>query len=67
MVRGPVEGNAIALRGHPEDYGAWAARTGAWSFDELPRGYPAVADHNAPGTQGVGPVPVNRVDGIRQS
>lgn len=106
--------NAIALRGHPQDYDGWAARTGsAWSFENLlphfraverdldfatpwhgthgpvpvrryrpeelhslqrafrdaclALGYPAVEDHNAPGTQGIGPVPVNRIDGIRQS
>ncbi|GAA3752908.1 choline dehydrogenase [Spinactinospora alkalitolerans] len=105
--------NAIALRGRPEDYDAWAARTGAWSFEELlpdfraverdldfatdwhgnqgpvpvrrhgphdlhalhrgfrdaclALGYPPVADHNAPGAHGIGPVPVNRLDGVRQS
>ncbi|UNO38458.1 GMC family oxidoreductase N-terminal domain-containing protein [Streptomyces sp. MST-110588] len=30
-------------------------------------GHPVVTDHNAPGACGVGPVPVNRVDGVRQS
>ncbi|WP_125532410.1 GMC family oxidoreductase [Streptomyces sp. WAC 06725] len=30
-------------------------------------GHPPVEDHNAPGARGVGPVPVNRVGGIRQS
>ncbi|MGW7279935.1 GMC family oxidoreductase [Streptomyces sp. NPDC054844] len=33
----------------------------------LALGYPAVEDHNAPGTRGIGPVPVNRIDGVRQS
>jgi choline dehydrogenase len=30
-------------------------------------GYPAVADHNAPGAVGAGPVPKNAHDGVRQS
>ncbi|MFH8345598.1 GMC family oxidoreductase [Streptomyces sp. NPDC018045] len=30
-------------------------------------GHPPVTDHNAPGARGVGPVPVNRVGGVRQS
>jgi choline dehydrogenase len=30
-------------------------------------GYASAADHNAPGAVGVGPFPVNTVDGIRQS
>lgn len=30
-------------------------------------GHPAVEDHNTPGTHGAGPVPVNRVGGIRHS
>ncbi|MEU2789629.1 GMC family oxidoreductase N-terminal domain-containing protein [Streptomyces sp. NPDC007100] len=30
-------------------------------------GHPPVTDHNAPGARGVGPVPVNRIDGVRQS
>ncbi|MEE1835545.1 GMC family oxidoreductase [Streptomyces sp. SP17KL33] len=120
LARGKLVGgssainDAIALRGHPQDYDSWAAQTGAaWSFaDLLPSlraiehdldfatpwhgthgpvpvrrpepdelnapqrafrdacvalGYPVVEDHNAPGATGIGPVPVNRVDGIRQS
>ncbi|MEV5887544.1 GMC family oxidoreductase N-terminal domain-containing protein [Streptomyces sp. NPDC052020] len=30
-------------------------------------GHPLIDDHNAPGAIGAGPVPVNRVDGVRQS
>lgn len=30
-------------------------------------GYPYVEDHNAPGAMGVGPLPVNVVNGVRQS
>jgi choline dehydrogenase len=30
-------------------------------------GFPDVADHNAPGASGVGPIPLNTVDGIRWS
>jgi choline dehydrogenase len=30
-------------------------------------GHPLVDDHNAPDAHGVGPVPMNRVDGVRQS
>lgn len=30
-------------------------------------GYPAVADHNAPGAHGVGPMPFNQLGGVRQS
>jgi choline dehydrogenase len=106
--------NAIALRGHPQDYDGWAARVEAgWSFEDLlpafraverdldfttpwhgthgpvpvrryrpdelsplqrafqdaclALGYPGVEDHNEPGTLGIGPVPVNRIDGVRQS
>ncbi|MFB1047521.1 GMC family oxidoreductase [Streptomyces chrestomyceticus] len=106
--------SAIALRGHPRDYDAWAAQgNDGWSFadllpslrrverdldagppwhgtdgpvpvrrygtDETNRwqrafhhactalGHPPVADHNAPGARGVGPVPVNRIGGVRQS
>ncbi|MEV5596730.1 GMC family oxidoreductase N-terminal domain-containing protein [Streptomyces sp. NPDC052496] len=106
--------SAIALRGHPRDYDAWAAQgNDGWSFgdflpslrrverdldtgppwhgtdgpvpvrrygaDETNRwqrafhdactalGHPPVTDHNAPGARGVGPVPVNRVGGVRQS
>ncbi|CAL9667735.1 Oxygen-dependent choline dehydrogenase [Streptomyces sp. enrichment culture] len=106
--------NAIALRGHPQDYDGWAAQTGAaWSFENLlphfravehdldfttpwhgthgpvavrryrpeelnplqrafrdacvALGHPVVEDHNAPGAHGIGPVPVNRIDGVRQS
>jgi choline dehydrogenase len=40
-----------------------------WAFIEAAAaaGYRRVADHNAPGAIGVGPVPMNRVNGIRQS
>jgi choline dehydrogenase len=31
------------------------------------RGFPAVDDHNAPSSWGAGPIPLNQVDGIRQS
>jgi choline dehydrogenase-like flavoprotein len=30
-------------------------------------GHPEVADHNAPGALGVGPIPLNMVDGVRQT
>jgi choline dehydrogenase len=30
-------------------------------------GYPLVEDHNAPGSIGAGPIPLNQVDGVRQS
>ncbi|WP_433260651.1 mycofactocin dehydrogenase MftG [Actinosynnema sp. CS-041913] len=30
-------------------------------------GHPRIADHNAPGAHGAGPVPLNRVDGVRES
>jgi choline dehydrogenase len=30
-------------------------------------GFPWVEDHNAPGAMGVGPLPVNSIDGVRQS
>jgi choline dehydrogenase len=30
-------------------------------------GYPAIADHNAPGAHGVGPMPFNQLGGVRQS
>ncbi|MDJ1135670.1 GMC family oxidoreductase [Streptomyces iconiensis] len=120
LTRGKLVGgssainSAIALRGQPADYDAWAAYGGdGWSFAEflpslrqverdmdradayhgtqgpvpvrrhgadelnahqrafeaacLAEGHPRVADHNAPGALGVGPVPVNRVDDVRQS
>jgi choline dehydrogenase len=31
------------------------------------QGHPRIADHNAPGAYGAGPVPMNRVDGVRES
>ena len=103
----------FAVRGHPADFNAWAARGNrGWSFDEvLPAfrrleadadfadqpwhgnagpmsinrygayrrsaihdatvealeglGFPGVADHNAPGAVGVGPMPMSTRDGRR--
>uniref|UniRef100_UPI0024576FF5 GMC family oxidoreductase n=1 Tax=Nocardia wallacei TaxID=480035 RepID=UPI0024576FF5 len=106
--------NAMALRGQPADYDAWAAQddpglafadllpffrsverdldfSGEWHGDRGPipisrpgadewtslqrafvaacaeAGYAAIDDHNAPGATGVGPMPFNQVDGVRQS
>ncbi|PAZ09518.1 hypothetical protein CLM62_46355 [Streptomyces sp. SA15] len=106
--------NAMALRGQPADYDAWAdlGNPGLGFADVLPyfrtverdldftddwhgsagpvpvkrprpaeltpvqraftdacvaAGYPAVADHNAPGAHGAGPMPFNQVGGVRQS
>jgi choline dehydrogenase len=106
--------NAMALRGQPADYDAWAALGNpGLAFTELlpyfrmverdldftdewhgrdglipvsrPRateltpvqrafidscvaaGYPPIADHNAAGAHGAGPMPFNQLDGVRQS
>jgi choline dehydrogenase len=108
-----VTNGAIALRGHPEHYDAWAEWVDGYGWDTwlpwfraieddrdfggapwhghagpipisryphpwlelqerflqaaLACGHAPVEDHNAPGTLGVGPVPLNMLEGVRQT
>lgn len=58
--RGPVP-----IRRYPERERSMAARV----YLEAARraGHPDAPDHNAPGATGAGPLPVNALDGVRQS
>ncbi|MDH3225482.1 MAG: GMC family oxidoreductase N-terminal domain-containing protein [Thermoleophilia bacterium] len=55
----------IAINRYPR--GEWYPLLEAFAAAALERGHPWIDDHNAPGAIGVGPVPFNMVEGIRQT
>lgn len=55
----------VPIRRHPDGEAGPVQR--AFLDAAAALGHPAVADHNAPGAVGAGPIPVNELEGVRQS
>lgn len=63
----PYHGDAgpIAISRYPRE--RWYPVMERFAEAALARGYPWIDDHNAPGLVGVGPTPLNMIDGHRQT